>query len=221
MTYKRCSIYNASQGYKNNRCSGYALTFILVEIFSYHNYHIKCSANDKNLGVYFYDVLCVYQEELLQECIPKSVSIRFVRSPANIVKGTCMILPSTIVHYCSLLGLSPILFYSSERKSIFETEIFEEDCSRMKEALCLVNGYDEFKQQAKKFKYLLALVRFQHWVSLKSTEEGYYLYDPAPKEFGGGVFGPGTFEAILPEKTKKYNSKYFYDILIGLCPIKN
>lgn len=210
-----------SQGYDNNRCSGYTLAFILVELFSYNNYYIKCNAKSKDLGIHFYDSLCAYQRNILRRSALNSASIQFVNSSGNKAGGTCMILPSTIVHYCSLLGLSPTLFYSSERTSIFQTEVFEEDCDRMKEFLCPTSGYDGFRCKARKYKYLLALTRYQHWVSLKSTEEGYYLYDPAPKEFGGGIFGPGTFESILPEVSKKYKSKYFYDILIGLCPIKS
>lgn len=207
-----------SQGHNNNRCSGYALAYILMEIHTYHNHHIKCNAKDKDLGMHFYDRLCIYQDNLLEKCTPGSASIRFVNSPANIAGETYMILPSTIVHYCSSLGLSPTLFYSPERESIFQTEVFKEDCQRMKAFLAQVSEYDKFKQQAIKYHYLLALTRYKHWVALKSTKKGYYLFDPAPKEFGGGVFGPKTFEAVLPKISKKYHSKYFYDILIGLYP---
>lgn len=214
-------VFSNSQGYNNNKCSGYALTSILLEIFSHHNFRIKCNTKDRDLGMHFYDNLCTCQKEILKEYTQESISMQFLNSPANIAGETYMILPSAIVHYCFSLGLLPTLFYSSERESIFQKEVFEEDCRRMKEFLTPVSEYNEFKRQARKYRYLLALTRYQHWVSLKSTAEGYYLYDPAPKEFGGGVFGAGTFESLLPEISKKYNSKYFYDILIGLCPIKS
>ncbi len=211
-------LYFNPQGYNNNRCSGYALASIIVEIFSHRNFLIKCNAKNKDLGMYFYDGLCTYQEELLRGYTQESVSMQFLNSPANIAGETCMIFPSALVHYCFSLGLTPTLFYSSERESIFQTEVFEEDCNRMKEFLTPVSGYKEFKLRARKYRYLLVLTRYKHWVALKSTKEGYYLFDPAPKEFEGGVFGPGTFETMLPEISEKYHSKYFYDILIGLCP---
>lgn len=142
-----------SQGYNNNRCSGYALASILVEIFSRHNFRIKCNAKNKDLGTHFYEGLCTCQEELLKGHTQESASMQFVNSPANIAGETCMILPSSIVHYCSSLGLSPTLFYSSERESIFQTKVFEEDCNRMKGFLVPVGGYDEFKLQVRKFRW--------------------------------------------------------------------
>lgn len=207
-----------SQGYNNNRCSGYALAFIISEIFSYCNCLIECKTKDKDLGMYFYDRLCACQKKLLKGCVAENICIKFISTPANIAGGTYIILPSSIVHHCSSLGLLPTIFYSLERNSIFQTEIFEEDCKRMTDFLCLVNGYDEFERWANKYQYLLALTRYKHWVALKSTKEGYYLFDPAPKKYGGGVFGPGTFKTILPKTSKKYNTRYFNDILIGLYP---
>lgn len=218
MLSNTCELYFNSQGYNNNRCSGYALASILAEVFLHHNFSIKCNAKNKDLGMYFYDGLCTCQEELLRGYTQESVSMQFLNSPANIAGETYMILPSVIVHYCFSLGLSPTLFYSSKRDSIFQTEVFEEDCSRMKEFLTPVSRYDEFKLRARKFHYLLALTRYKHWVALNSTKDGYYLFDPAPKEFGGGVFGPGKFENMLPEVSEKFHTKYFYDILIGLSP---
>ena len=220
MQYRSLGFFCKSQGYNNNRCSGYALAFIISEIFSHRNCLIECRTKDKDLGMYFYDKLSVCQKKLLKRCVAENPCIRFISTPANIAGGTYIILPSSIVHYCSSLGLLPTIFYSSERSSVFQTEIFEEDCKRMTDFLCLVSRYDEFERWANKYQYLLALTRYQHWVALKSTKEGYYLFDPAPKEYGGGVFGPEAFKTILPKISKKYSSRYFYDILIGIYPKK-
>lgn len=67
-----------SQGYNNNRCSGYALASIIVEIFSRNNFRIKCNAKKKDLGMYFYDGLSICQEKLLRGCIPESASMQFL-----------------------------------------------------------------------------------------------------------------------------------------------
>lgn len=207
-----------SQGYNNNRCSGYALASIVTDMWLCHNYPIKTPAKYKELGMYLYDDLCLCQRKLLEGYAPESISIQFINSSVNIAGGTCMIFPSSIVHYSLMLGLSCTLFYSPEENNIFRTEVFEEDCERMNGFLYQVSAYSEFKQKAREYQYLLALTRYKHWVALKSVQEGYYLFDPAPGEFGGGVSGPDTFETLLPQMSEKYQSKYFYGILIGLCP---
>lgn len=215
---KHFSLYKGieDQGYGNNRCSGYALVPVFVNEF---NKGLLEENNGNSMGILLYESLCSCQRAVLNSSTKRNESDSFLNSPLNRLNGTQMILPSAIVIYCYKRGLSPKIIYSSQRDSIFGTNVFEEDCTRMVNFLCPVDNYDAIEQEAVKYRYLIALTRFKHWVSLQSTAEGYYLYDPAPKEYQGGIFGPGGFRDLLPEKKGKY--KFFYDILIGLLPTKN
>lgn len=103
-----------------------------------------------------------------------------------------------MVSYCSSLGWDVKVICSERDVGIFGKEAFEDDCLRMRKKLCFVNGYNEMVHEV--FRYIAALTRFKHWVSLKKTDGGYYLYDPASSEFQGGIFGPRKFTDLLTQK---------------------
>lgn len=208
--------FTANQGYGNNRCSGYALAPILAEIYKSRftavvNGEAGCS------GDYVYDELCSVQQGLLSGYPEQNVSVQFVKSPFNIFNGTCTILPSSIVSYCSSLGWDVKVICSERDVGIFGKEVFENDCLRMKKHLCFVNGYNEMVHEVFRYRYLMALTRFKHWVSLKKTDDGYYLYDPAPSEYQGGMFGPGRLEGLLPQVKEQTGSRFFYGLVIGIA----
>lgn len=207
--------FTSDQGYGNNRCSGYALAPIYKEIFRLQRNNTE-SDETQSLGEWIYDRLCACQEELLSGCPEENVSVRFVKSPFNVFNGTCMILPSSIVTYCSSLGWDVKVVCSERDVGIFGTEVFGDDCLRMERYLCLFNGYDEMLHEVSHYRYLVALTRFKHWVSLKKSDEGYYLYDPAPNEFQGGMFGPGRLEDLLPPVWEQTGSKFFNELVIGI-----
>lgn len=209
-------VYYENQGRMNNRCSGYALAAILCEM------GILSFCPDKEraqpLGVTVYEKLCKQQEALLQD--EACTSTRFVNALPHISNGTRMILPSSIVHYCASLGLQPGLFCSSRRDTIFQTEVFEEDCRRLPGLVHTLRSYAAFERQARKHGYLMALTRYKHWVALKFAGTGFYLFDPAPSDLGGGRSGPGGFAEMLPlERSVRGVSgkiNYFFELMIGL-----
>ncbi|MEG2099757.1 MAG: hypothetical protein RRY42_07605 [Mucinivorans sp.] len=209
MESKIFQTFTAHQGYDNNRCSGYALAPILAEI--YHSpFATLVSGED------VYDALCSVQQGLLSGYPEQNVSVQFVKSPFNIFNGTCTILPSSIVLYCAGLGLEVQAICSEQNLGTFGTEVFKDDCSRMKDYIRFVGGYNELESEVSRYQYLVALTRYKHWVSLKKTDGGYYLYDPAPSEFQGGMFGSEKLSDLLPMVKDQTGSKFFYGLVIGI-----
>lgn len=202
-------LYCEDQGYRNNRCAGYALAAILSDI-----------GNQKESGLKTYEELLKRQAFLLQQLDTESASDAFLNNPIHICDGTRMILPSSIIHLCLALHLSPALLCSDKRETIFQTDVFNEDCEQMPDCVYRMDDYESFVLSANHYTHLLALTRFRHWVALKSTPNGFYLFDPAPSEFGGGLFGPAPFKELLPlEKSISAETlpiNYFDELLIGL-----
>lgn len=213
------SFWSEHQGFRNNRCSGYALAAILKDLGQNRFFQFKTSYKIP-LGHIIYNQLQASQRIYLRKS-PNSVCAQFINNPVNMQKNTHHILPSVIVTYCQSIHLSPILYYSQEKEeSIFRSEILKEDLSRLTNSRCQQILSDDFKQQTYKHKYLLALTRYQHWVALKQENGYFYLFDPAPPKLGGGTTGPCIFENALPSekyiKKGSYSTKYFYEIMIGL-----
>lgn len=198
--------YCENQGYRNNRCAGYALAAVLSDTEN----------PGEHSGLQTYEALLERQKWLSTD----SVCGRFLNEPYNIFDGTRMVLPSSVVSYCLSLKLEVRVICSEKRETIFGKEVFEEDCSHISACVHNLQGNESFEKAAAGFQYLLALTRYKHWVALKDTTKGYYLFDPAPPEFGGGTFGPAEFSELLPiEKTAAADTlpvKYFYDLLIGI-----
>lgn len=208
--------FTADQGYGNNRCSGYALAPVCAEIFRLRRDEAE-HGGTQPLGERIYDKLRACQAELLSGHTEREASVRFVRSPANVFNGTCMILPSGIVAYCLSLGWDVKVFCSDREAGIFGPEVFGEDSLRMKGHLRQVKGYAALLHEVSRFRYLLALTRSRHWVSLKRSDEGYYLYDPAPAEFQGGMYGPGSLEELLPQTKGHPAGRFFNGLAIGIA----
>lgn len=207
--------FTSDQGYGNNRCSGYALAPIYDEVFRLQCNKAGCGETQP-LGERIYEELCACQEGLLSGYPEGNASVRFVKSPFNVFNGTCMILPSSIAVYCSSLGWDVRVVCSERDVGIFGTEVFEDDCLRMKNRMSFVNGHEELAHEIARYRYLVALTRFKHWVSLKKSDKGYFLYDPAPSEFQGGMFGPGSLEELLPPIREQTGSRFFYGLAIGI-----
>lgn len=210
--------FSANQGYANNRCSGYALAPVLMDMDG--DRWRSLMGNDSNgWGCWIYDRLVECQDGLLEQCGGQSASIGFVRSPANIYNGTCMILPSAIVSCCKAWGYGVRLYYYGSDTGIFGRDILEEECTRLAGLACKVAGYEDLERHVSPYKYLVALTRFKHWVSLKKTSEGYFLYGPAPQEFRGGMFGPDGFSGLLPVEYSRQYGRNFDGLVIAISPL--
>lgn len=210
--------FKADQGYANCRCSGYALAPVLMDLDN--DRWSPLSGNDHDgWGRWTYDRLAECQNRLLGQCSCQSASAGFVRAASNIVNGTCMILPSAIVSCCNAWGYGTRLYYYGQNAGIFGKDILEETHSGLGELACKVKGYEELKQSIAPYKYLLALTRFRHWVSLKKTSEGYLLYDPAPHELRGGMFGPDCFTRMLPVEYSQECGRNFDGLAIAITDL--
>lgn len=143
-------------------------------------------------GSWIYDRLAECQDRLLEQCGGQSASVGFVRSPANIYNGTGMILPSAIVSRCKAWGYDVRLYYYGSDTGIFRRGILEEECTRLAGLACKVAGYEDLERHVSPYKYLMALTRFKHWVSLKKTPEGFPLRSCTAGVQGRNV-RPGRF----------------------------
>lgn len=130
-----------------------------------------------------------------------------------------MILPLAIVSCCKAWGYGVRLYYYGSDTGIFGRDILEEECTRLAELACKVAGYEDLERHVSPYKYLVALTRFKHWVPLKKTSEGYFLYDPAPQEFRGGMFGPDGFSGLLPVEYSRQYGRNFDGLVIAISPL--
>lgn len=210
-------IFSANQGYANNRCSGYALAPVLMDMDGDRWKPLVGSDHDR-WGRWTYDRLVECQTNLLVQCGEQSPSTKLVHSPENIFNGTCMILPSAMVSCCKAWGYGVRLYYYGSDAGIFRRDILEEECTCLAGLACKVAGYEDLVRHVSPCKYLMALTRFKHWVSLKKTSDGYFLYDPAPPEFKGGMFGPDSLARLLPKAYSQDYGKSFDGLAIAISP---
>lgn len=210
--------FKADQGYGNCRCSGYALAPVLMDMDADRWCPLSGDSHDY-WGRYVYDRLVECQDRLLEQYGCQSASAGFVRTASNIVNGTCMILPSAIVSCCNAWGYGVRLYYYGQSAGIFGKDILEEMHNGLGELACKVEGYEDLKQCIAPYRYLMALSRFRHWVSLKKTSEGYFLYDPAPHELRGGMSGPDSFASLLPVEYSHECGRNFDGLAIGITSL--
>lgn len=144
-------------------------------------------------GSWIYDRLAECQDRLLEQCGGQSASIGFVRSPANIYNGTCMILPSAIVSCCKAWGYGVRLYYYGSDTGIFGRDILEEECTRLSGLVCKVAGYEDLERHASSYKYLVALTRFQALGIIEKDTGRIFPLRPRAAGVQGRNVRPGRF----------------------------
>lgn len=207
--------FKADQGHGNCRCSGYALAPVLMDMDP-DRWRPLSGYSHEYWGRYVYDRLVECQDRLLEQYGSQSASACFVHSASNVINGTCMILPSVMVSCCEAWGYGARMYYYGHEAGIFGQDILEEMHGGLGELACNVDGYEELEKSIAPYSYLMALTRFRHWVSLKKTSEGYFLYDPAPHELRGGMSGPDSFAGLLPVEYGHECGRNFDGLAIGI-----
>ena len=151
----------------NNYCGGFAVAAVL-------NDNSGMIRNPKII----YDQIQDVQNQSLEG---SSVSSKFIEG--NIIEGTSITLPSSIVKYLKNEDRNVMVYYTLDIIELFTTRFFEEELEKLKNIgiqVNMIDKVDEYVRLLTDSSYHIILVNGIHWMAIKiKDDKNYEYYDPA------------------------------------------
>ena len=150
----------------NNYCGGFAVAAVL-------NDNSGMIRNPKII----YDQIQDVQNQSLEG---SSVSSKFIEG--NIIEGTSITLPSSIVKYLKDKCRDVMVYYTPDVIELFTTQFFNEELEKLKNIgiqVNMIDKADEYVRLLTDSSYHIILVNGIHWMAIKIKDNNYEYYDPA------------------------------------------